>query len=336
MGDYLRKYRLFIGITSGVFFLLLVLASALYVFVNHTLSKPSINQETVYYYLPKGSGLIRAAFIAERDGIVEHAWQFKYAALYLGVESKLRSGEFEIPKGLPLREILMKIVRGNSHSRKVTIPEGYSVLQAIDVLSNSFGIEASSKINALPIEGSLLPETYVYERGDTLNTLLQRMEKEMQKVLLQAWDSRAGNLPIQSMEEALILASIVEKETALQNERSLVAAVFLNRLRKGMRLQSDPTIIYGLTNGLPLGRAITKADINSDTPYNTYRIKGLPPTPIANPGLEAIKAVLNPPEGADYLYFVADGTGGHAFAKTLKEHNKNVANWRKIERERAQ
>jgi UPF0755 protein len=275
---------------------------------------------------------LRAAYIAERDGIVEHEWQFRYAALYLGIASRLRSGEFEIPSGMPLKDVLNQIVIGKTHRRKLSIPEGYSNAQILDLLQNSFGVDDNQKILNMPVEGSLLPETYHYERGDTLNSLLIRMEAEMEKAISTLWEKRAENLPFKSKEEAIILASIVEKETGLAAERSLVASVFINRLRKNMRLQSDPTIIYGLTEGRPLGRAITKSDLRSDTPYNTYRIDGLPPTAIANPGIDAIKAVLNPRDDVNYLYFVADGSGGHAFAETLSEHNRNVSNWRAIER----
>jgi len=185
----------------------------------------------------------------------------------------------------------------------------------------------------MPNEGELLPETYALTRGETKNDLIRRMIADQQKVLDELWDARALELPISTKQEAVILASIVERETGVASERPRIAAVFVNRLKKGMRLESDPTIIYGLTKGEPLGRGLRVSELRKETPYNTYVINGLPPTPIANPGKDAIAAVLNPAE-TDEIFFVADGTGGHVFASTLREHNKNVAQWRRIERER--
>ncbi|MEM6650198.1 MAG: endolytic transglycosylase MltG, partial [Pseudomonadota bacterium] len=182
-------------------------------------------------------------------------------------------------------------------------------------------------------EGDLLPETYSYQRGDNRDSIIERMKEAHDDVLAVLWETRAEGLPLDTPEEAVILASIVEKETGIAAERPRVAGVFINRLNKGMRLQSDPTIIYGLTGGEPLGRGIRLSELRKETPYNTYVIRGLPPTPIANPGRDALAAVLNPLETND-LYFVADGTGGHVFATNLAQHNRNVAKWRRIERER--
>ena len=192
------------------------------------------------------------------------------------------------------------------------------------------------EVSAVPEEGALLPETYLFERGTSRDEILARMAAAHDAVMEELWPARAENLPIKTEEEAVILASIVEKETGVAEERPRVASVFINRLNRGMRLQSDPTIIYGITGGKgPLGRRIRRSEIDGATPYNTYQIDGLPPTPIANPGRAAIEAVLNPPETKD-LYFVADGTGGHAFASSLKEHLKNVAAFRRIQRERGE
>jgi UPF0755 protein len=297
------------------------------------LNRPALTSQTSYYYLPKGSGLLRASYLGEQEGLVETHWHFAFAAKSLGLETKLKAGEYEISPGSKLREILSTITSGKTYKRRLTISEGRSNLQILAMLSGVFGLVQGdiSEGKLLP-EGSYLPETYFYERGESVEAVLSRMARGMDTEVQKAWDNRTANLPIQSIDEAITLASIVEKETGVGSERAVVAAVFINRLRRNMRLQSDPTVIYGITGGLPLERPISRADLRGDTPYNTYRINGLPPTPIANPGVAAIEAVLNP-ANVTYLYFVADGTGGHAFANTLSEHNKNVSRWRQIERE---
>ncbi|MDF1750862.1 MAG: endolytic transglycosylase MltG, partial [Alphaproteobacteria bacterium] len=181
-----------------------------------------------------------------------------------------------------------------------------------------------------PAEGTLFPETYQYRRGDSRQSIVERLQSQMNQALQELWEARAENLPYNTPDEAVVLASIVEKETGLAEERAHIAGVFINRLRKGMRLQSDPTIVYALTQGAgPLGRLLTRQDWKLDSPYNTYQVTGLPPGPIANPGRDALVAALQPMQTKD-LFFVADGTGGHAFAETLNEHNKNVAKWRRI------
>jgi UPF0755 protein len=195
---------------------------------------------------------------------------------------------------------------------------------------------AGPPIDVAPPEGSLLPETYFFERGDTRQDILDRMVTGHRDALARLWPARASGLPIENEAEWIVLASIVEKETGVASERPLVASVFVNRLKKGMRLQSDPTVIYGITEGKgPLGRGLTRKELDTPTPYNTYQIDGLPPGPIANPGLASLEAVLHPAD-TKYLYFVADGTGGHVFAETLKEHNENVRKWREIEKKQKQ
>jgi UPF0755 protein len=209
----------------------------------------------------------------------------------------------------------------------LTIAEGLTSAEVFDLLVDAGGLKDSFDV---PIEGSVLPETYHFSYGDSRADLVQRMIRAMEKNLIEQWNQRAAGLPFKNRAEGLILASIVEKETSIKDERGRVAGVFINRLRKNMRLQSDPTVVYGLNKYEgPLGRALTRADLKVKNPYNTYLIKGLPPGPICNPGLAAIKAVFNP-TATDELYFVADGNGGHVFAKTLKEHNRNAAKWRKI------
>ncbi|MEC8165372.1 MAG: endolytic transglycosylase MltG, partial [Pseudomonadota bacterium] len=229
------------------------------------------------------------------------------------------------------KRILGLLMAGKTALRQVTIPEGLMVSEVVAILDVAPALEGTTPV---PPEGSILPETYSYQFGETRAEVLNRMSKAMQHLLADLWANRKPGLPFKDPIEAVILASIVERETGVAEERSRVAGVFVNRLRRGMRLQSDPTVAYAATNGKqPLGRPLTRKDLDAAHPYNTYWIKGLPPSPISNPGRAALAATLNPLE-TDELYFVADGTGGHAFAKTLAEHNRNVAKWRKLQRER--
>ena len=212
---------------------------------------------------------------------------------------------------------------------RIAMAEGTTVWQVVEALKAADFL--SGEIKALPPEGMLAPDSYEVSEGDARADLLARMQAAQQAILDEAWAGRAGNLPLKTPEEALVLASIVEKETGRADERPLVASVFVNRLRKGMRLQTDPAVIYGITGGRgSLGRGLRQSELRKETPYNTYVVAGLPPTPIANPGRDAIEAVLHPAD-TKYLYFVADGSGGHAFAATLAEHNANVAKWRAIQ-----
>ncbi|WP_102109351.1 endolytic transglycosylase MltG [Oceaniglobus roseus] len=225
-------------------------------------------------------------------------------------------------------------VREKADTRfSISMAEGVTSWQVVEGLKAADFL--SGDIPAVPAEGSLAPDSYEVKPGEDRTVLIAQMEEAQAERLAEAWRNRAADLPVETPEEALILASLVEKETGVPEERREVAAVFVNRLREGMRLQTDPAVIYGVTKGQGvLGRGLRRSELDRETPYNTYRIDGLPPTPIANPGVESIQAALNPAE-SDYLYFVADGSGGHAFARTLAEHNENVARWRKIEAERA-
>jgi UPF0755 protein len=237
-----------------------------------------------------------------------------------------------VAAGEPLRDVLEKLEAGRMKFVPVTIAEGLTSAMIVEILANASALTGPTP--AAPPEGSLLPETYMVVPGATRADTLARMQADQKKLLDELWPKRAKDLPFQTREEALILASIVEKETGVASERPRVAAVFVNRLKRGIPLQSDPTIIYGLTKGRPLGRGIRKSELERRTPYNTYLIPALPPTPISNPGRESIAAVLNPPQ-TNELYFVADGTGGHVFAETVDEHNRNVARWREVEKQRA-
>ncbi|WP_262695287.1 endolytic transglycosylase MltG [Kordiimonas aquimaris] len=300
-----------------------------YGYVNRIANEPGDHSSTFLIYLEAGDTLSTVADYASLAGVVDSPWQLKLIAYVSGLQNKIYAGEYEVLKGLSPRELMQKIADQQTYKRRLVIPEGSSVKQVAAILSSSFGVDMTGF--ELPVEGSLLPETYFYERGVSANELTRRMQDAMKQAFNSLWKNRAMNLPFMDQGEAITLASIVEKETAQSTERDKVAAVFVNRLRLGMRLQSDPTIIYGITAGMPLGRPISRSDLRGETPYNTYRRDGLPPTAISNPGLASLTAVLNPAD-VPYLYFVADGTGGHAFAETLEEHNRNVARWRQIEK----
>ncbi len=263
-------------------------------------------------------------------GIVSSAGIFTAAAHVNGAfGGRLKAGEYEFPAKASIDQVLAIITSGRAVTYKVTIPEGWTTEMAVArVVENDV---LTGEVKAVPLEGAIMPETYVFRRGLTRQKMLDDMQAAQSKMLDEAWKARAVSSTLKTKEEAVTLASIVEKETAIPEERPLIASVFHNRLKQGMRLQSDPTIIYGLVGGKgKLERGLTKDDLDSDTAYNTYKINGLPPGPIANPGRASLEAVLNPPD-TGYLYFVADGSGGHAFAKTLEEHNANVAKWRTIE-----
>jgi UPF0755 protein len=282
--------------------------------------------------LPSGAGVGAIAANLKAAGVIRSTDMFKAAATLTGADRKLRAGEYEVPSGASLRSVLVLLVEGRVVRHYVTLPEGWSSAQAVDILNRQPLLTGT--VETTPEEGTLWPETYEIARGETRASVLARMRVARDRNLERLWAARGASTVVRSPEEAVILASIVEKETAVAAERPRVAAVFSNRLRMGMRLESDPTIVYGITRGLPLGRGIRRSELERETPWNTYRISGLPPTPIANPGSEALAAVLNPP-ASDELFFVADGTGGHAFARSYDEHLANVARWREIERRKA-
>ncbi len=283
---------------------------------------------------PRGVGLTEIAEKLENDGLVQHRYIFQAAAWTLGHGRALKAGEYAIPPHASLRDIVNILASGRVVVRRVVIPEGLTVRQAVAVLASAEGMEGTVSADALK-EGELLPATYNYVWGDERGRMLVRMRSGMNELVERTWKDRVPNLPISTTAEAVTLASIVEKETGKPGERPLIARVFYNRLKAGMKLQSDPTVAYGLAPGGDLGRPLTRADLRQVTPYNTYVIDGLPPGPIANPGKAALEAVAKPAE-SDALYFVADGNGGHAFARTLAEHNRNVAQYRRLMRERGQ
>ncbi|CAN5435654.1 hypothetical protein BH09PSE1_BH09PSE1_21060 [soil metagenome] len=281
--------------------------------------------------LPSGSGVSAIAATLKNEGVIRSTDMFKAAATLTGADRRLRAGEYRVPAKASLRSVLRLLTDGRVVRHFVTIPEGWSSAQAVDILNREAVLTGAVEP---PPEGTLWPETYEVSRGETRASVVLRMQRAMTDNLARLWAARSPATVARSPQEAVTLASIVEKETGLAAERPRVAAVFSNRLRVGMRLESDPTIVYGITKGRPLGRGIRQSELQADTGYNTYLIDGLPPTPIANPGVDAIRAVLNPPRSTD-LFFVADGSGGHAFASTYEQHLANVTRWREIERMKA-
>lgn len=279
-----------------------------------------------------GSGTGQIASTLETAGAINSADAFRIAVRLTENDGNLKAGEYAIPSGASMKEIIDLLIEGRSILYPVTVPEGLTTAMILDIVAEH-DVLTGDMPESPPAEGSLLPDTYMVHRGDTREALINRMAEAQADLMEELWPNRQEGLPFDTQEEALILASIVEKETGIAAERPQVAAVFVNRLRVPMRLESDPTIIYGITQGVPLGRGLRRSEIDRRTDYNTYQIDGLPPTPIANPGREAIAAVLDPPE-TDDLFFVADGSGGHVFARTYAEHLRNVANWRRVEAQR--
>jgi peptidoglycan lytic transglycosylase G len=267
----------------------------------------------------------------ERAGIIDSATWFSLLTQFDGTRAALKRGEYEFKAGDSLRQVEAKVMSGKVVLHPLTIPEGLTSEQVVQRVRDAEFL--AGEVKETPREGSILPETYDFPRGFSRQAALARMEKQQARIVDEIWKKRAPDLPIKSPGEMVTLASIVEKETGRADERPRVAGVFVNRLQKHMRLESDPTIVYGLVFGKgTLGHSITKAEVNQATPYNTYIIDGLPPGPISNPGKAALEAVANPARSKD-LYFVADGTGGHVFADSFEQHLKNVAHWRQIEKD---
>ncbi len=289
-----------------------------------------LKTDTLVYIAP-GTGVKAMARQLDAAGIVDAPWIFQAAVFLAPSKAPLQAGEYMIDDSASTADIVAQLQAGKTYARSLTIPEGLMAIDIVAVLATAEAL--TGEVATIPAEGSLLPETYHYRRGDTRAAVIARMQKSMNETLGKLWPTRSDLSPVRSMDEAVILASIVEKETGVAAERAKVAGVFANRMKIGMPLQSDPTVIYAVTEGkYKLERPLSRKDLAQPSPYNTYTTRGLPPTPIANPGALSIAAVLQP-EAHDYLYFVADGTGGHAFAKTLAEHNANVAKWRAVERQ---
>lgn len=334
-----RKARsqvvIFLNFVMTVIVLATIAAAGLFYYGVKSFQEPGPLAANTNFIVRSGAGLNEIAANLERNAIITDGRVFRVLTrVYLDGET-LKAGEYEIKAGASMHDIMELLKSGKSILYSVSVPEGLTVKQVFRRLADDPVLEGDLP-EELPAEGSLMPDTYKFSRGTKRADILQQMLAAQKALIDQIWERRDDDLPIATREEFVTLASIVEKETGRADERPRVASVFLNRLEKGMRLQSDPTIVYGIFggDGKPSDRPILQSDIDKQTPYNTYVIKGLPPTPIANPGRAALEAVANPSRTAD-LYFVADGTGGHAFAETLDEHNQNVRRWRKLEAEKA-
>ena len=286
------------------------------------------NPRTLTFQVPQGATLASAARDLEKAGAIGSASRFRQLARVFGSGDPIRAGEYRIPPHLSQADILTMLQGGRTLQRLVVVPEGWPSVLVQDALRDAQGLTGPAP---LPREGSVLPDSYAFERGATRASVAARMQAEMTRYLAAAWAKRKPGIAVTTPEQAIVLASIVEKETGKPSERRLVAAVYSNRLKRGMMLQADPTVIYPITKGRPLGRRILQSELRARNGYNTYAETGLPAGPIANPGRASIDAVLDPAT-SQALYFVADGSGGHVFATTLAEHNANVAKWREYRR----
>jgi UPF0755 protein len=279
--------------------------------------------------IPRGLGIRDIADVLQREGVIDQPYIFMGGVIALKARGELKYGEYQFSKHASIADVVDTIIEGKVVQHAFTVPEGLTSEQIVARLLENTAL--TGQIKEIPREGTLLPETYRFTRGMTREQIIQRMQQAHRRVLQDVWEHRMADLPVKTPEQLVILASIVEKETGRPDERTRVAAVFVNRLKTRMRLQSDPTIIYGLTGGKgALGRPIQKNEIEQPTPYNTYVIDGLPPGPIANPGRASLEAAANPARTKE-IYFVADGNGGHLFSENYTEHQKNVARLRGIE-----
>lgn len=325
----------FLNFVVSAIMLLVLAGGAGFYFGKRIFDGPGPSENTTTFLVKPSTGVSEIADQLERRGLISDAFVFKVGIRAYGNDSALKAGEYEIKAAASMREIMELLKSGKSILYSLTIPEGLTVEQAWERIAQNEALSGEMP-ETVPLEGTLAADTQRFTRGTPRKQIIDKLLADQKALIERIWAQRTDDLPLADVNEFVTLASIVEKETGLDHERPDVASVFINRLKKGMRLQSDPTIIYGLFGGKgkPAGRPIYKSDLDKETPYNTYVIKGLPPTPIANPGRAALEAVANP-SATDYLYFVADGSGGHVFASTLAEHNKNVARWRQVEKQRA-
>ena len=305
---------------------------AAYYYGRQTIEAPGPLREDKVVNIPARAGMTDIADVLQREGVIDNnRWAFIGAVFALRARSELKPGEYAFQKNASLHDVIATMVEGKVVQHSVTVPEGLTSEQIVGRLTDNEIFSGS--VHEIPREGTLLPETYKFPRGTTREQVIQRMQQSQKRVLAEIWERRNTDIPVKTPEQLVTLASIVEKETGKADERSRVAAVFVNRLRQKMKLQSDPTIIYGLVGGKgTLGRPIKRSEIQQPSPYNTYVVDGLPPGPIANPGRASLEAAANPARTRD-LFFVADGTGGHAFSDTYDLHAKNVAKLRTMEKQ---
>ena len=325
----MKKALILLPILFCAFLFLCFAGIRVYVFEEGPLENP------VNVVIKKGDGVKRIAFLLLKNNIIKSSQLFEFTAKFYKLEGKLKAGEYRFEPKISLYEAMKQIADGKVYLRRITLPEGLTAKQMLDIIAGNSELQGDLTIS--PKEGEMLPETYTFSYGDSKDSIVRQAVEAMNKFISNNINKSTYNQLIKNKNELITLASIVEKETGIPEERGLVAAVFLNRLKKGMLLQTDPTVIYALTKGqFELGRTLRRKDLEVDDPYNTYRYAGLPPAPICSPSKEAIMAVLRP-EKSDYLYFVATGEGGHNFSNSLNEHNKNVAVYvKKLKQKRLQ
>lgn len=323
--------RLFASLLLGVVVAGLIGAGAL-LWGYGRYSRPGPAGSEVTVVLARGDSVARIAERLAEAGVLADPDVFVLAARLTGRDRPLKAGEYRFPARDSMALVLARLRAGQTVVRRLTVPEGLTSAEVVRLVAAADGLDG--EVGPAPPEGTLLPETYHYGFGDTRAGLVARMSAAMRDAVAEIWARRLPDLVLATPEEALVLASLVEKETGIASERARIAGVFHNRLRRDMRLQSDPTVVFALTQGRGrLERPLNRNDLDVDSPFNTYRVKGLPPAPIANPGRAALSAAVKPLAG-DELYFVADGTGGHAFARTFDEHRGNVRRWRRIQAEK--
>ncbi|MDN2567686.1 endolytic transglycosylase MltG [Aquibium sp. A9E412] len=329
-----NQFVVFLNFVVSSIVLLLLAAAAAFYFGKQEFDGPGPSRTAETVLIKPNTGTREIADMLERRGLISDERIFLVGLRAYGKDDDLKAGEYEIKAGASMREIMDLLESGKSVLYSLTLPEGLTVREIFDRIAATEEL-AGELPEELPPEGSLATDTLRFTRGTERGEIVEKLKQQQAELVRSIWERRSDDLPIETVEEFVTLASMVEKETGRADERTRVAAVFINRLRRGMRMQSDPTVIYGLFGGegKPADRPIYRSDLDKPTPYNTYVIDGLPPGPIANPGRAALEAVANPSQ-TDDLYFVADGTGGHAFATTLAEHNENVARWRAIEGKR--
>jgi UPF0755 protein len=330
-----RARNPFVVVGNAIITILIILmigAGTGYYYGRQVLETPGPLQEDKIVNIPARAGKRDIADVLQKEGVINvNPWVFIGSVFALKASSDLKPGEYSFQKNASLRDVISTMVEGKVVQHAVTIPEGLTSEQIVARLSDNDIFSGS--VREVPREGTLLPETYKFPRGTTRDQVIARMQQSQKRVLAEIWEHRNPDIPVKTPEQLVTLASIVEKETGRADERSRVAAVFVNRLRQKMKLQSDPTIIYGLVGGKgTLGRPIKRSEIQQPSPYNTYVVDGLPPGPIANPGRASLEAAANPARTRD-LYFVADGSGGHAFTETYDQHQKNVAKLRSMEKQ---